>query len=218
MEKYYKPNIGPLFWAHLILILAVLMPVLIILKILGIATATLLIPVLLILLLVVIISLLVVAKTSYVVDDEKITIASAFKKIEIPCDTVTKIVDTNKGFAGEGALVLSSDRIVIFFGENSKASMSPMEKPDALSTLRACCPEAEFEEDLKVKASKETAETAGEETVDIENEETGEIVSDDASETEIEETADAESEETAEAVSEDADEAVPEESNEDENE
>ena len=219
MEKYYKPNIGLLFWVHLILILAVLIPILIILKFLGIATAILLIPTLLILLLIVVVSLLVVARTMYTMDDEKITIMGAFKKFDIPYETVTKIVDTNKGLVGEGMFVLSADRLVIFFGEGGKASISPRDKPDALSVLKSYCPEAEFEEDLKVKkATEETAETASEDAADTVNEETADTASEEAAETESDETAETVSEEAAETVCEDAcgdtDEAEAEESSE----
>ena len=151
MEKTYKPNVGPLFWVHLILILVIIIPILIVLVILKKSPALVSIPILLILLVIVLISLLVVAKTKYAMDDEKISIQTAFKKFDIPYGEVKTVVDTNKWQAGEGMLVLSTDRIGIFFGEEGKASISPRDKPDAMSTLRSCCPEAEFTEDIKVR-------------------------------------------------------------------
>ncbi|MDR2698780.1 MAG: PH domain-containing protein [Candidatus Methanoplasma sp.] len=148
---------GWVFWAHLILILVVILPLMAVLMILG-SPGGLLIPILLILLVVVIVSMLVVYKTMYIMDDEKITVQGVFKKREIPYGTVTKIINTDKGLpSGEGILVLSPDRIVILYGENVKVSLSPLDKPDALGALRSYCPNAEYEEDLKAeKASAET--------------------------------------------------------------
>ena len=151
MEKSYKPNVGPLFWVHIILILVIIIPILIVLVILKKSPALVSIPILVIVLLIVLISLLVLARTKYDLDDENIKIQTAFKKLDIPYGSVTSVVDTNKWQAGEGMLVLSSDRIGILFGEGGKASISPRDKPDALETLRSCCPEAVFTEDLKVK-------------------------------------------------------------------
>jgi len=172
--EIYKPNIGWLFWAHLILILVVIIPILTILTFLGISPAGALIPILLVLLLIVIISLLVVAKTTYTLDDESMTIQGAFKKRDISYGSVMKIIDTNKGAVGEGMFVLSSDRIGIFFGENEKVSISPRNKPDVLSALRAYCPGAEYEEDIKVKSAKadaaESEDAAAEEINETENE------------------------------------------------
>ncbi|MCL1811341.1 MAG: PH domain-containing protein [Methanomassiliicoccaceae archaeon] len=158
MEKIYKPEIGWVFWAHLILILLVISPLLMIWTLMK-TTGGIPIPILIILILVVVMSLLVVAKTLYTMDDEKLTVKGVFKTREIPYETVTKIISTNKGLElGEGLLVLSPDRIRILFGEEGKAAMSPREKPDALSTLRSKCPNAEYEEDLKaVKAKEEEA-------------------------------------------------------------
>ncbi|MDR0508874.1 MAG: PH domain-containing protein [Candidatus Methanoplasma sp.] len=150
MEKVYKPNIGQLFWVHIILVL-VLAPILAILTFLGLSPAGVLIPIILILLLMVLVSLLVVAKTMYTMDDEKITVQGAFKKHEILYGSITKIVNTDKGAAGEGMLVLSADRIGIFFGEDGKVSISPRDKLDALSVLTSKCPDAEYEVDFKAK-------------------------------------------------------------------
>ena len=156
MEKIYKPNVGWLFWAHLMLIFVIL-AILAILTFMGKSPSGVLIPILLILLIVVMVTLLVVARTMYTLDDEKVLVQGAFKKREIPYETVTKIVNTNKGLVGEGMFVLSADRIAIFFGEEGKTSISPREKEDALETLRACCPNAEYQEDFKpVKEKEET--------------------------------------------------------------
>ena len=155
MEKIYKPNVGWVFWAHLILILIVIVPLLAVLMIVS-STKGLMIPVLLVLLAVVLLSMLVLYRTKYTMDYEKITVGGVFKKLEIPYRSVTRIVSTDKGLAGgAGMLVLSPDRIIIFFGENAKASISPRDKPDALSTLRSYCPNAEYAEDMK--AGKEKA-------------------------------------------------------------
>ncbi|MCL2295835.1 MAG: PH domain-containing protein [Methanomassiliicoccaceae archaeon] len=160
MERIYKPNIGPLFWVHLLLILVVA-PILAVLTFMDITPAGLLIPIVLILLLLVVIALLVVARTMYTMDDEKITIQGAFKKREIPYESVTKIVNTDKGIAGEGMLVLSADRIGIFFGEDGKATMSPRDKSEALDALRSYCPDAEYEEIFKPKKAEEGTTESG---------------------------------------------------------
>ena len=162
MEKIYKPNIGQLFWVHLILILVVIIPILLILTLLDVSPAGVLIPILLILLLLVILALLVVARTVYAIGEENIVIQGAFKKYEISCGSVTKIVNTNKSQFGEAMLVLSPDRIGIFFGEDSKVSISPRDKPDALGTLRSYCPNAEYEEDFKIVNAKGAGKDAAE--------------------------------------------------------
>jgi len=150
MEKTYKPNIGWLFWAHLILILVVLVPIMMVLTFVGVSPVAVL-PVVVVLLLIVLISLFVIARTMYIMDDEKLVVHGAFKKYDIPYGSVKKIVDTNKFLVSEGMLVLSQDRIGIFFGDDGKVSLSPRDKQDAIGTLRSYCPEAEFGEDFKVK-------------------------------------------------------------------
>ncbi|MCL2031925.1 MAG: PH domain-containing protein [Methanomassiliicoccaceae archaeon] len=154
MEKIYKPNIGWIFWAHLILIILIVAIFAIWTLVVG-STGGLLIPILAVFLLIVLVSLLVVAKTVYTLDDERILIRGALKTYDIPYGSVKKIISTNKGLISEGMFVLSTDRICIFYGEEGKVSISPIDKPDALSVLRSNCPGAEYEEDLKVKAEKE---------------------------------------------------------------
>ncbi|MCL2147945.1 MAG: PH domain-containing protein [Methanomassiliicoccaceae archaeon] len=170
MEKIYKPNIGWVFWAHLVLILVVIIPILTIWMIIG-STGGMLIPILLVLLVMVLLSLLVVAKTLYTLDDERILVQGAFKRYEVPYGSVTKIIDTDKGLISESMLVLSTDRIGILYGDDGKVSISPRDKQDALETLRSKCPGAEFEEDLKVKDEK--GQKAGEQAFQTVEEETG---------------------------------------------
>jgi hypothetical protein len=148
MEKIYKPEIGWVFWAHLILILLVITPLLTVWALMR-NTGGIPIPIIVVLLIVVMISLLVVARTLYTMGIEKLTVSGAFKKREILYKEVTKIVSTNKGLEfGEGMLVLSPDRILIFCGEKSKTSISPKDKPDALKCLRSKCPNAVFEDEV----------------------------------------------------------------------
>jgi len=149
----YKPNIGWIFWAQMILVLTVVM--ILIACIIIWFTHGILIPVLLILLVTVLLSLLVVALTSYTLDEDGMKIRTAFKKYDIQYATVTKVIDTDKGLVNESMLVLSNDRIAVFFGESGKVSISPRKKQEMLDALKAHCPNAVFEEDLKSGVKKD---------------------------------------------------------------
>jgi hypothetical protein len=48
-------------------------------------------------------------------------------------------------------LVLSSDRIELIHGESVKTSISPRDKQEVLSSLKAGCPDAEYEENINNK-------------------------------------------------------------------
>jgi ABC-type transport system involved in Fe-S cluster assembly fused permease/ATPase subunit len=148
--EIYKPNIGWIFWAQMILVLAVIVPILIICVIVWF-THGILLPVLVPVLAIVILTLMVVALTSYTMDCNEMMIKGAFGKRSIQYSSVTKVVDTNKGMINESMFVLSSDRVIIFYDESKKVSISPRNKSDALNVLRSHCPNAAFEEDLKVK-------------------------------------------------------------------
>jgi hypothetical protein len=90
--------------------------------------------------------------TSYTLDDDELKASTALGKKNIPYSSVTKIVDTNKQLVSESMFVLSSERIVLFYGENKKLSISPRSKPEVLELLKSKCSNAAFEEDLKVDA------------------------------------------------------------------
>jgi len=161
--EIYKPNIGWIFWAILILILAVVLPLIIIFRIVAMESlhmtldtyrmvTSILIVVAAILLVIMLLSMLALLRTMYTLDDHEMKLSGIFGQRNIQYSAVTKVIDSNKFVIDENMFVLSTERVVIVYGDK-KVSTAPRDKQDMLASLKTKCPNAGFEENLAVDKS-----------------------------------------------------------------
>jgi len=160
--EIYKPNIGWIFWAILILVFVIVL-VIVIFRIVAMesvnmtletyrAVTAMLVVVAAILLVIMVLSMLALLRTMYTLDDNEMNLSGIFGQRNIQYSAVTKIIDSNKFVIDENMFVLSNERIVIVYGDK-KVSTAPRDKQDMLAFLKTKCPNAGFEENLAVDKS-----------------------------------------------------------------
>jgi len=140
MEKSYTSKIGSSFWLHLIVMIVISVPVIVLMRSVPVAA----IIVSTFLFIIVLYFILLAVRTRYTFDDDKLTIRNIIGKKEIPYETVRKIVGSSEDPFNYGIVVLSMDRIEIFYGKNGYTLISPKEKQEVLRLLRMNCYNADY--------------------------------------------------------------------------
>jgi len=139
MDVSYSSKLGWSFWSYIIIMLVILVPITIFIKPIGITIIFSII-----LLVLTLYPVLLAIRTKYTFEDDKLVIRGIIRKKEILYDSVKRIVEDSKDPVNYGLIVLSMDRIGIYYGKNGYTLISPKEKKEAARILKSRCCDAKL--------------------------------------------------------------------------
>ena len=144
MPEVYRTSIGWPFWSHIAIILIIVIPVTIFTW--GTIGTFFIIP---IAILILAYFMLAAVRTKYIFECDGLVIQNAISKKEIPYDSITKIVNTNRNPFNYSIIVMSMDRVELRYGRSGDELISPKDKEEFIRSIRSRSPHALYENDLK---------------------------------------------------------------------